>query len=252
MSSRKITGLALLCFFAGCGGDDRAGILRPPPTATSSATRTPTATPTPTPTPAPGANVVHLGLLRADNTLLEPSGFDEEGRPIYERPIGSGFVLVVEARRGSNGAPPGLSTFEHDPGDPSVRPDLQVQVNRDIGNGSPEVCDAERENFGGVPGIDPPSYELTQRISDALNDLGCRFVDGQGSPRGRFLDEACVLFPDGEFRFVDPTAEVEFCATVARGMAFPTGDTIVTARVRDTSGILGPARQIVVRVGATD
>jgi len=219
---------------------------RPTPTPT----RAPAGpTPTVTPTLAPGANIGFFGLLRADNTLLEPTEWDPEGRPVYTRPVGSGFVIVVEAREGANGAAIGRASFEFDPFDPGARPDLQIQANRDLGDGSAEVCDNGADRFGGVPGIDPPSFAETPEIAAALNDFGCRFIDGSGQTLGRLPDEACVKFPDGEFRFVDPLSTVEFCATISRPLAFPPGDTIVTARVRDASGVAGPARQIVVRVG---
>lgn len=189
-----------------------------------------------------------MGALRADDTLLAPIGFDAAGRPVYQRPAGSGFVLVIDAKPGTNGAPVGMSAFNYDSTDPTVRPDLQIEVSRDLGDGSPAVCDNSAENFGGVPGIDPPSFEMTRDVSAALNDLGCRFNDGTGAPQGRRMDSACVLFPDGEFHFVDPSATIEFCGFVTRPLSFPDRDTVVTARVRDASGLVGPARQIVIRV----
>ncbi len=219
---------------------------KPTPTGTPASA---SPTPTVTPTLAPGANISFFGVLRADNTLLEPAGVDAEGRPLYTRLVGSGFVIVVEARPGADGAPVGRSSFRWDPADPTVRPDLQIQVNRPLGNGSTEVCDNRPDRFGGVPGIDPPSFAEAPEIAEALNDFGCRFIDGSGDTLGRPPDEACVKFPDGEFRFVDPLATVEFCATISRPLAFPPGDTVVTARVRDAGGTLGPPRQIVVRVG---
>ncbi len=245
---------------AACEGNESA----PPASRTqasptqASPTTTPTARPTPTPTATPtavptlglGANIAFMGVLRADDTLLDPADFDEAGRPVYVRPTGSGFVLVIDARPGTNSSPVGLSAYQSDPADPSVRPDLQIEVSRDLGNGSPAVCDNTAGNFGGVPGIDPPSFEETQRITDALNDFGCRFNDGTGMTLGRDSQSACVLFPDGEFHFVDPTATIEFCGFITRPMAFPTGDTIVTARLRDRSGLVGPARQIVIRVSS--
>ncbi len=226
----------------GCGDDDASSVRTPTPTAT------PTRPPTPTPTLGAGANIGFVGVLRADETLLEPASFDAEGRPIYVRSGPSGFVLVVDAKPGTNRAPVGVTAFNYDPANPSARPDLQIQVSRPLGDASAEVCDDTEGNFGGVPGIDPPNFAETQAISDAMNDLGCRFNDGTGHPGGRTFDSACVLFPDGEFRFVDSTATVEFCGFISVPLRFADGDTIVTARVRDTAGILGPPRQIVIRV----
>lgn len=247
MTKATIFTVGVLTCLVGCGGTVTPSDL---PTPTPSVTRTATSTPLPTATPTlgPGANIGFFGVLRADETLLEPVGYDEMGRPIYTRQSPSGFVLVIDAKPGTNGAPVGMSAFDYDPTDPSVRPDLQIQVTRALGDGSTEVCDNMIGNFGGVPGIDPPSYEETQAISDALNDLGCRFNDGTGQPKGRGPDSACVLYPDGEFRFVDPSATLEFCGSVSFPLRFQDGDTIVTARVRDMSGMIGPERQIVLRV----
>ncbi len=211
---------------------------------------TPHATATATPTiSATGANIGYLGILRGDNTVVEPTEYDDAGRPVFDRPVGSGFVIVVDAKPGASRVPVGPLTYDYVPSDLSVRPDLQIQVNRPLGNGSPVVCDNTSGNFGGVPGIDPNDFEITETVSDALNDLGCRFLDGFGDARGRTSDEACVLFPDGIFRFIDPSARVEFCGTITRPLIFPAGETTVTARVRDTSGATGPERQIIVRVG---
>ena len=37
----------------------------------------------------------------------------------------------------------------------------------------------------GVPGLDPPSFDLTEQNIDILNDFGCRFVDGTGAFQAR-------------------------------------------------------------------
>lgn len=247
MKRIEIATLFVLTVFgiAGCGDDDNFGIVNTP---TRTATRTATPTASPTPTLGLGANIGFLGLLRADESLLEPSSIDAEGRPVYVRANPSGFVLVIDAKPGTNGAPVGFTAYNYDPVNPAVRPDLQVEVSRPIGDGSAIVCDNSEGHFGGVPGIDPLSFDVTQAISDALNDLGCRFNDGTGTPGGRAPDSACVQFPDGEFRFVDASATVEFCGFMSFPLRFPDGDTIVTARVRDIDGIVGPPRQIVIRI----
>ena len=231
--------VGLLVGLIGCG-EDRYVVLPTTPTV-------PAVNPTSTPTPTlgPGANISFFGILRQFDTISDPIGVDSEGRPIFDRPVGNGFVIVVEAKPGSNGASVGTSAY-----DEGGRPDLQVIVSRDLGDGSPAVCDNQEPNFGGVPGVDPPSFADTPMITDALNDLGCRFVDGTGAPVGRPPTEACVLFQDGEQRFVDPASTVQFCARVTKPMSFPVGDTVVSARVRDDSGMVGPELQIVIRVGS--
>lgn len=264
---------ALVVGIAGCGDDDNA----PPaptatetPTATASVTatstrtgtstrtetpsdtrtptptRTITLTPSMTPTLGAGANIGFIGLLRADNTIIDPVDVDPQGRLVFDRPNGSGFVIVVEAQRGTNNRSPGELSYN-----PDGPPDFQIEASRPLGNGSPTVCDNMPPDFGGVPGIDPPDFSETQAITDLLNDFGCRFTNGAGEPIGRHPpNEGCVLFPDGEYGFVDPASDIQFCGTVTRPMQFAAGDTVLTARVLDTSGLAGPERQIVIHVPA--
>jgi hypothetical protein len=102
-------------------------------------------------------------------------------------------------------------------------------------------------DFGGVPAVSPPNFDVNQPTSDAINDFGCRFVDGSGNPGGRPANSACVLFPNGEYRFANPQSLLEFCATMAQPMKFPKGDTLLTVRLRDVKGRTGETRQIIVR-----
>ncbi len=210
--------------------------------ATATPTATPTTTPTATPTLAVGPQIVFFGLTAADDSLQSPSGTDPGGVPIYERPFGFSFSLVVEAAPGSAGFPIGRNALSSGP------PDLQIQATRALGNGSPEVCDVNPPQFGGVPGIDPPNLEDPAAIADALNDFGCRFIDGEGQPVARTCNLGCVRFVSGDFGCVDDTALVQFCGQVAMPLSFPPGDTLVTARVRDNRGNLGPPAQLIVRV----
>jgi len=166
---------------------------------------------------------------------------DAFGRKIYVRPLPRNFVIVVEATRAPNGADAGTSVF-----DASGRPDLQIQANRPLGNGSRAVCDQRAPELGGVPGIDPPNYDpSSQEISDALNDFACRF-----RAHARNADGPCTLDPLGNEDFVDRRTTVQFCfePPVGSETAFPRGDTVLTVRVRDVHGELGDPVQIVVRV----
>lgn len=184
--------------------------------------------------------------MRADNRYNPGDliGTDPSGIPIYRRPLGTGFVIVVESKRGPNNRPVGTSSFNSD-----GLPNLQIQVNRTLGDGSPEVCDNRAPLIGGVPGINPPSFASNQMITDTINDLACRFVDGQGNSEARARSEACVLFDDGEFDFFDNTSTAQYCSTVVpNAMRFPIGDTLVTVRISDTGGEVGPVRQMIVRV----
>jgi len=180
------------------------------------------------------------------------------GIPIYLRTFGSGFSLVVEGRKGG-GQDVGVSTFNYDPNDPTARPDLQVVVSRPLGtNPTAAVCDNMPPMVGGVPAVNPPDFSVTQQISDALNDLGCRFLDGAGQPLGRIASgDACTVSTDGTFHFVCNQATspgctkqstIQFCASIARPYGFPVGDTIVTVMLRDKADNLSMPAQMIIRV----
>lgn len=228
----------------GCtGGASPTASATPPPSVTPPPS-TATSTPTVTATPALGPVVGFFGVTAADDSLEQPAAMDPSGIPIYQRNFGFGFSLVVEAQRGASQRPVGASTFTA-PG----TPDLQIQATRNLGNGSPAVCDNEPPHFGGVPGIDPPRLDDANSIADALNDFGCRFIDGTGATHGRPCTQACIHFDDGEFHCKDDNhTEEQFCAPIGMLLQFPGGDTLVTVRVRDVLGNLGPPAQLIIRV----
>jgi len=219
----------------------------PTMTIARTATSTRTFTRTPTPPGAPGPVVLFFGIAGANGVRSDPIGTTSEGIPIYQRPLGFGFILVVEGRRGGDNTAVGQSSFNSDPGNPATRPDLQILASRPLGNGSAAVCDNSTGSFGGIPAVSPPTFDGTQRTADALNDLGCRFVDGNGNPNARAASDSCVLRPSGEYGFVVPQAQLQFCATVSLPMRFPPGDTLLTVRLRDVRGQTGAEAQIVVR-----
>ncbi|MFQ5665799.1 MAG: hypothetical protein ACE5I7_05135 [Candidatus Binatia bacterium] len=231
------------------GRPPQTATLVPSPTATTAASHTPTPTRPPTPTPTPnvsGPVVSFFGLTRADDTLVPQTGSTPDGLPIYSRRAGSAFSLVIEGRPGPSGVSVGRVVQQTDL---ASLPDLQVEVSRPLGDGSPEVCDRQGSNPGGVPAIVPPSFEPSQANINAVNDLGCRFLNGAGVPGPRTKgDDPCVLFPSGDFGFVDPTSTAQFCALIDPVLEFPQGDTLVTARLRDRDGNPGVPRQLVVRV----
>jgi hypothetical protein len=214
------------------------------PTPSVPITSTATLTPTVTWTPAPGPPITFFGVASADDSLQEPSGMDANHVPIYERPFGFGFILVVEAQGR-------FEAVEGHPGDTynlDGLPDLLIQSARDLGNGSTSVCDVEPPNVGGVPGIDPPRLEDPAAMADAFNDFGCRFTNGSGGRTGRGCGEACLRFDDGEFHCQSEAADVQFCAPIDTLLEFPPGDTLLTVRARDLFGALGAPRQLIVRV----
>jgi hypothetical protein len=211
-------------------------------------TATPTETPSPTPTPTlAGPVVTFFGAILADNSIVDPVGMEGDV-PIYQFPFGFGFIVVVEAKRGPSGESPGPSTFQ-----PSGVPDLQIAASRTLGNGSATVCDARPPNAGGVPELDFHSLDDTAAVSDALNDFGCRFVDGEGLRQARSCAEGCVRFETGELGCVvqgapSVASTQQYCAAIDTPMEFPPGDTLLTVRLRDLEGALGAIRQMILRV----
>jgi hypothetical protein len=147
-------------------------------------------------------------------------------------------LLVVEAKPGTSGAKVGSNLWV-DPG--TQRPDLQLENNRNMGSGSTAVCDIG-VGGGGIPGIDPADFGVSQFVSDALADFACRFeFHLAGSP--------CTLNQNGIEATVGPVpATAQFCDQVSTTAAFPAGDSLLTVRVADIAGNIGPTAQIVVRV----
>lgn len=192
-----------------------------------------------------GPTITYFGLTTADSFPLFPDGVDPLGRPIYTRLRGHGPSIVVEARPGRNRRPVGLVAE----GDPV--PDLQMMVSRPLGDGNPEVCDILPPRIGGVPGYADLDFSDVDSRRDALNDLGCRFDDGQGLHVARTEGQtACTRSNENVagHDFVDPRTTAQFCAILARPWAFPFGDTIVAARLLDVNGEPGARREIVIRV----
>lgn len=190
---------------------------------------------------AVGPIITYAGAARADGYPTEPVGKTKDGWPIFVNHVGSGFIVVIEAKPGFSNLEPGRSIFRYDPEDPSKRPDLEIQVDRPLGDGSEEVCDARPPKFGGIPAISPPSFAETKKVSAALNDLSCRFETFIES------DASCTNAPSGDFAFVDSDSVVQFCMVVARKWRFSDGDTTVSVRLRDREGNPGPVSKFVLR-----
>lgn len=171
-----------------------------------------------------------------------PIGTDKGGNPIYRVLVRQGFYLVVEAKKGAGRRSVGTTVFNWAEDDPSVRPDLQIQPARPLGNGSGAVCDRGPvpAPVGGVPAITPPSFAGTQLVADVLNDLGCRFNVRSSS------GEACTG-SGGSFFFLGSGTDEQFCALVGTEFSFPSGDTLLTVRVLDTIGQPGLPKSFVIR-----
>lgn len=194
-----------------------------------------------------GPFLTTLTLARADDVIVNPADVDALGREIYVRPFGSGFSLVIEARPGLDGAEVGRVVFEAVPDPETLRPDIQVIVSSPLGDGSPAVCDDASDPPGGVRAAAPFVFHEHQVVTDVINEMSCR-VDG--GARSNDVD-ACTLSTRGNdfgFAFVDSTSKVQFCLPIARAWAFPVGDTVVAARVRNILGTAGEIGEIIVRI----
>lgn len=222
-------------------------VIEPTPTPTSGTPTPSPSVPTATATPSEpqlGPIVTHFGVARADNLPLAPTSTDAVGRPVYVRPFGSGMALVVEGAPGLNRRPVGQSGFN-----PLGFPDLEVILSNPLGDGSRVVCDKMPPDAGGVPAVVPLAFGDDAATEDAINDLGCRVDDGAGQPRGRTEQNACTTSRAGDFEFVNDETTLQFCLPIAATWAFREGDTVVATRLRDITGVPGPAREIVVRIG---
>lgn len=221
----------------------------------------PTPTPTATPTPAPGPVITFIGLATPSDYVIEPDP-PVDGVPVYAGRFfatGRGFRIVIEGKPGLSGADPGI--YAYGPSDTEL-PDLQVIVSQQLGNGSEAVCDVSGPNpegtpviGGGVPATDPPSFEPAGTVAPRVNDLSCRFTNGSsGQPPATSIGrtdptESCVKDRQtGTEDFVNPESTIQFCADVDSSWRFRPGRTLVTARLRDVEGNVGPPAQISVEV----
>lgn len=190
--------------------------------------------------------ITYFGIAESNGAPQTPTK-DAFDRDVFHRPLPNNFLIVVEARPGPNNVQVGQSLPTEDDG--MSLPDLLIQAQRNLGNGSQDVCDVgPPPDIGGVPGVNPltdsPDSPFVRR---AFIDFGCRFQIHARS------DEACTINRLGNFRFASPTVTaqtVQFCFEPAVGteVGFPKGATILRARVRGTNGGIGDPVEIVVDV----
>jgi hypothetical protein len=216
------------------------GLPSPPATPTNTATSAPTATPSMT--PLTGPLVSAFGLAEGGGTFDVPGGPDDEGRLIFTRRSAAGFIIYVEGRLGPSQLPVGTVRFNSKAADPSAQPDLQMVASNHLGRPTTAVCDGAFPVRGGVPAVEPPDFDTTTTVSDALNDLACRFKLFAET------DFACTQDSRGNYVFANGSSSVQFCILVDDALTFPTGETVLTVRLRDVAGNAGPPAQIVVRV----
>jgi len=196
-----------------------------------------------------GPEISYIGVARSDGSPIDPSSYDAVGRPIYTRVGGAGFVIVIEGTTGADGLEPGLVAFRHEANVPEVLPDLQVLVSRPLGNGNPMVCPSDPELRDGIAAVPDVEFLPTLQVANAVNDFGCRVDDGTGRALGVSSPvDACTVFSDGASHFVNSASKAQYCAQVPAVRQFPPGDTIVAARLRNTDGVVGPVRQMIVRI----
>jgi len=207
-------------------------------------TPTPLVLPEPTPfTSLPpqgaGPDITHFGVATADDRPVQPDSTDALGRPVFVRPFGQGMTLIIEAQPGQSRQTVGGMTYS----DTGNLPDLQVLVSRPLGDGNPAVCEHDGHR-GGIPAVPTLDFSTAPETVAAINDLGCRAYDraahNPASP--------CTRTSSGDFAMLTPLSTSQFCIPIAKAWAFPAGDTVVAARVRDVAGNLGPVREMVVRV----
>jgi hypothetical protein len=58
-----------------------------------------------------------------------------------------------------------------------------------------------------------------------------------------------VRFDTGEQGCAAEESVQQFCAVVDAPLAFPSGETLLSARLLDTAGRAGPIKQMILRVG---
>jgi hypothetical protein len=155
-------------------------------------------------------------------------------------PPSADFLLVIEGARGSSNRDPGENLIVEG----NERPDLQVLVANDLGDGSSLTCDVgpAPNPSGGVPGIDPPIFGPGQEVTAALQDLACRFSLHETSA------EACTRNDFGQFTYLGSGTRLQYCLGVSQNAAFPLGPTVVAIQLVDNAGNIGPVKEIVVDV----
>jgi hypothetical protein len=199
-----------------------------------------------------GPTITHFGITNAQSDPIAPSGIDAEGRPIFIQQLGFGLHVVLEARSGTSGRRAGEHTTSYDLSGAMQDPDLQMILERPLGDGNPMPCDISLPDIGGVPATVPLEFQDTPETYEHIEDMGCRFDNGRGDHLGhRDSLDACTRTNQGFGEsFVDRASSIQFCTgAIDSAWSFPDGPTIVKARVKDTFGNFGSEREIVVRIG---
>jgi hypothetical protein len=178
-----------------------------------------------------------------------PDGID---RRVFQWPGGQ-LLLVVEGRTVDGGLPAVGSYTQPNPVLGDHRPDIQIEATQALGKGSAAVCDdgshAPVTDGGGVFPLPTPDFSLEPNpqplpgtVTGALYDFGCRF-------EYHTTGNQCTTWqnPDAPY-FLGVGSTAQFCDRMASTAYFNPGDTMVTVRLRDEAGNIGPTAQIVVRI----
>ena len=153
--------------------------------------------------------------------------------------------VVVEAKAGANQNQPGLllspanACFD--------RPSMQMQADRDMGDGSTIPCNPDPPFdycVGGVPG-GLPLFDGSDAVTRAMNKMACRFrVVTLCNPS---VCEACTQDSNGLFNYLGQGTKVQYCGDIPQEAGFPSGDTVLSVEVLDGAGTVGETKQIKVR-----
>jgi hypothetical protein len=175
-----------------------------------------------------GPFVTFLGVTNSQDSLINGGQVPS-----------TGFHIVIEGKPGPSGQAVATSTVGV-LGNPNAAPDLQILVDHDLGAGSPGQDAGMSQTCAGVPA--ETEFSDSQAVTDALNDFGCYFT-----AHGR--DDACVQTFDGSLGFIDSQSTVQFCSVpIPPSLSFPAGDTVVSVRLRDVNGALGPIMHMTLQV----
>ncbi len=154
--------------------------------------------------------------------------------------IGEAARTVVEYGLGPSGQPINANFC---PVDTTARPGLWIETDHGLGpNQTPVPCSTP----GGVPAVNPPSFDPDQTITDSLRAYAHRFT--------RYLTTApCTVINNDSSspKLVYPTPSAvyeQYCSDGSSAVAFPLGTSVLSAQLQDGSGNLGPTAQVVVRV----
>ncbi|MCX8073285.1 MAG: hypothetical protein N3C12_12660 [Candidatus Binatia bacterium] len=167
--------------------------------------------------------------------------FDAAGRLVYRLTSGQ-FLIVVEGRPGLSAQPLGTSLQPGADG----RPDIWIENNRNLGNGSLTVCDTGPPSLGGggIPGVDPPRFDPDDLfVTNALVDFACRF-----DPYITVNTPCTIVDASRDPKLLQPNSTWQFCSAVTATMVFPPGENLLSVALRDVAGNTGPTAQIVVVV----